>query len=169
MKTRQGFVSNSSSSSFILALPRKPESAEELHSWMFPTGPTTITYCSDVISSQQAAETVFRDISEATSMTFAEVVEEFNSGTVCDERYHRKFPEYPRSYDMSKEDSRKAWDEYNVASQRVAEECATDFEKDNPEALFFKVEYSDNDGDFYCTMEHGEVFSNLKNVRFSHH
>lgn len=36
MKTRNGFVSNSSSSSFIVLLPNKPKSCEELKSMMFP-------------------------------------------------------------------------------------------------------------------------------------
>jgi len=36
MKHRNGFVSNSSSSSFIVAFKKAPESAEELHRFMFP-------------------------------------------------------------------------------------------------------------------------------------
>jgi DUF438 domain-containing protein len=35
MKTRKGFISNSSSSSFIILLPKKPESSDELRSMIF--------------------------------------------------------------------------------------------------------------------------------------
>ena len=36
MKTRIGFVSNSSSSSFVIALPKKPKTFGELYDMMFP-------------------------------------------------------------------------------------------------------------------------------------
>ncbi len=35
MKTRNGFVSNSSSSSFVVAFPKKPKSVEDVHKMMF--------------------------------------------------------------------------------------------------------------------------------------
>ncbi len=42
MKIRNGFVSNSSSSSFVVAFPEKPKTEQELRDMMFPPATTEI-------------------------------------------------------------------------------------------------------------------------------
>ena len=62
MKIRQGFVSNSSSSSFILRLPHKPKSVDELKEMLFPRWKLT--------------DTIDRDYFEEKTLTIAEIVEQ---------------------------------------------------------------------------------------------
>ena len=63
MKTREGFVSNSSSSSFIVAFPKDMEvTVDNVHNYLFGTTEKLITYYGDPVSSMKAARTVFDDM-----------------------------------------------------------------------------------------------------------
>lgn len=171
MKRRHGFVSNSSSSSFIIALARKPETVEELHSWMFPNGPESIQPYDTAISSQQAAEAAFRDIVEATPMTSEERVKNLDYGTVMakDGWDHPEFPKSPEFHRFkTPETKREALKAYNAAHKAAAKKVASSMEKENPDKLFFRLEYEDHDP-FNCVMEHGDVFRNLTHIRISLH
>ena len=55
------------------------------------------------------------------------------------------------SYDRDEEDTTNAF-----AAQHVGK-------------YLYEVEFSDNDGDFYCHLEHGPTFDAVPHVKFSHH
>lgn len=86
MKIRDGHVSNSSSSSFVVAFPRKPKTAKDVLEFMFDgkEGGLSLEYSDDGLSYRQVTERVFNDIDRknAITATLARVVEEFSS------RYH---------------------------------------------------------------------------------
>ncbi len=66
MKIRNGFVSNSSSSSFIVAIPKKVKTVEQLKEIMFP-GQKFISHPYEdgvSITTKKIAETVFKDMEE---------------------------------------------------------------------------------------------------------
>lgn len=75
MKIRAGFVSNSSSSSFIVALKFKPETEDELHSMLFPDGATTVTtyFSNETLDSKEVAARVFKDINKKESEITAKI------------------------------------------------------------------------------------------------
>lgn len=65
MKTRNGFISNSSSSSFIVAFPKKPKTVEETFKMLFGDREKNeeITYLDDYkITCGEVANRVFNDI-----------------------------------------------------------------------------------------------------------
>lgn len=64
MKTRNGFVSNSSSSSFVVVFPKCPESTSEVLKYMFEgkEGGVSLDYYGDGYSYNQIAERVYEDI-----------------------------------------------------------------------------------------------------------
>jgi len=64
MKIRNGFVSNSSSSSFLIAFPSKPQSEQDLIDWMFDGDGEGMVVGYTTLSKADAAERVFADISE---------------------------------------------------------------------------------------------------------
>ena len=63
MKTRNGFVSNSSSSSFVVAFPNKPKNAEDILKFMFngKEGELSV-YDYDGLSYSQISDIIFNDI-----------------------------------------------------------------------------------------------------------
>lgn len=60
MKTRNGFVSNSSTASFTLRLPHRPETWQELHGWLYPKGPTV--YASNWTPATLTSEEIARQL-----------------------------------------------------------------------------------------------------------
>ncbi len=68
MKIRNGFVSNSSSSSFVVAFPKKPKSAEDVHKMMFDGKEGKIQPYDfvDGLSYSQIAERVWNDLKTKT-------------------------------------------------------------------------------------------------------
>jgi len=135
MKTRTGFVSNSSSSSFIIAFNKKPESIDKMKQILF--GDEKIfhhPYEKTGYLTKKVAETVYNDILNQKSKNQEEVIEELGCGWI----------------DHPGKDGKK-------------------FFKKNKDCEIFVVEYSDNDGPFYCAMEHGDAFDKIPHIRVSKH
>lgn len=83
MKKRKGFVSNSSSSSFIIILPRKPKSKEDTQEILFhgKEGGLSV-YEMDGLSFSQISDIVYNDIKDIKPATEEELIE------LLAQRYH---------------------------------------------------------------------------------
>ena len=53
--------------------------------------------------------------------------------------------------------------------QELINDSIRKFKEDNKDVFWSCYEFSDNDGPEKCCLEHGEVFSNIKHERLSHH
>ena len=86
MKIRNGFVSNSSSSSFVVAFPKKPKTAKDVLKYMFDgkEGGVGLEYYDEGLSYKQVTDRVFMDIDlgNAVKGTMDKVVDVFSG------RYH---------------------------------------------------------------------------------
>jgi hypothetical protein len=85
MKIRNGFVSNSSSSSFIVGFKRKPKTVAELKTLLFGDAEHMTMY-DYTISTQDAAQQVFNDLKGKRPLTKEKMLNTLNSGY---------FPGYP--------------------------------------------------------------------------
>jgi hypothetical protein len=143
MKKRKGFVSNSSSSSFIVAFSKKPESVEEMQKLLFDDDQYFQSpYSDEKWSSSRIAEIVLNDM-----------------GTPATMQEMRRLVSYDYDYDEDIDDDILTGDALTL--NRMV--------KDNPEKEFYIFRYSDNDGKMYTAMEHGNLFNNLPEIRISHH
>jgi hypothetical protein len=158
MKIRTGFISNSSSSSFIVALDKIPETIEETMK-IFGLG--------DGFGDVDMATVILADLRKPENLLFtkAMVYEAFGYG------WHNGEPKYPCvSYDHTTEEERKAvykkWDEEKTA---FTNEKADQFMHDHQGKVFIKLHYSDNDGRRGAQLEHGDHFYQGFVYRISNH
>lgn len=177
MKIRGGFVSNSSSSSFIIAVPRNVISLSQFHDYVFKGNTTYVNpyvydskdiacWDSDVVST-----IVWRDIKKQyDGKTVDELIEVYASG-YSDESVEAE-KEIATKYgakDIYDINGYDKWHEVAILLEKKVANVIASFVKDNPDCYFCIVEYSDNDGQLFSAMEHGDLFVNIPHLKVSHH
>lgn len=158
MKTRTGFVSNSSSSSFVVAFPHIPHNVDEVFDLLFDgaKNSSNIEY--------EFAQTIFAEISNQTPLTMKEIIEEFQAG------YFIPTNDIEAKYSNLRSTDYMAY--YRIENKIVKKRAisfAKKWVKDNHDSYFFYFSYGDEDGSYYSQMEHGNIFSKLPNQIISHH
>jgi hypothetical protein len=161
MKTRNGFISNSSSSSFVIALKKVPKTSQELQEMIFGDDeffpmpnpedfdiPRKALYYSDII---------FNDIKKQKPATKKKIIEECKSG------YIGGFPNHSCNYVSPGWE--KEIDEWAEKCQKYAEDKALEFINSNK---IFIVEYGDDTKDG-SVLEHGGTFRRIPHMTISHH
>ncbi len=195
MKTRNGFVSNSSSSSFIVGFPKLPSSPEDLEKMMFDK--PGIVQSSDFsleTPTIEIAKRVFDDMSKdnwkasrLTKRTALKVVMEgyypgmppYDFNKVKESDKIRKAYKDETGKDIYDETADKKVQKYYrkiyiaelKADKKLEVLCAKAFlEGFWPRVKGMKVfrfEYSDNEGE--GDLEHGDIFYKLPHVQISKH
>lgn len=199
MKTRQGFVSNSSSSSFIVGFKKRPTTDYELRDVLFPAGKDgkregpSVGYGSEYVVDPTSASTIiFKDLEEQKKpLTQKQIREEISSG------YFEGYPSLDwtgRESDQIRRDYKtatgkdvyddgadpKVKEKYRTAEQRHWDnhrkqvDAAAEAYWERVKAQFkglkcYRFSYSDNDGIVFSTLEHGDTFKNVPHICISHH
>jgi hypothetical protein len=176
MKIRNGFVSNSSSSSFIVSFPREPKSVEDVKNALFSNGTEYFysPYGDNKYTVQQVSETVWQDICGQTKNNMTAAAEELSYGSIDDYdapdyddfRHIKDNNERREAYDIAKEIyvKKKMKDFFSTRKNKLKKIDGQDFD----EAVYI-FEYSDNYNDYCSSLEHGGLFDNLKHIRISKH
>jgi hypothetical protein len=173
MKIRTGFVSNSSSSSFVVIFPREPKNATDVKNMLFSRGETFYSnpYGKGGWSVDDVSETVWADISSQEKNDMEKAKDILSSG------YDDDAPDYNDYRTNNKMD----WDGYRSARKIYADKRLKEFfntrkmklQKLNDEpvdgGVLYCFSYSDNDGLYGSALEHGGLFDNLKHIIINNH
>ena len=174
MKIRTGFVSNSSSSSFIVAVPKTISDVDDLQKYLIGE---QIAYPNPYIWNKESiyawparliASIVFEDMQNAGKASLNDAIETYSSG-------------YTKEWERAEEDALVKfrlgkWDrkpqefyEYQeVVCKQYSEEKVKEFFKDNPDCDFYTLSYAD-DTELGSAMEHGELFNHIPCLKASNH
>lgn len=175
MKIRNGFVSNSSSSSFVIAVPKDMEmTAENLHKQLW--GDKELTFGPEYDWHSVRVNTM--ELSKEIVERVTKEVDEFEcrSGCVSDKLNDVIEPDYDywsmiNRFKTINENGKEVydWDAYNTEVAKLTDVAVEEFLHGYPNHDFYRVEYSD-DSEYGCEVEHGQAMRIAKGVtRFSHH
>lgn len=171
MKTRTGFVSNSSSSSFIVSFDRDPTDLEALTEMM---GDCSVDIYGIKIPAEKVIETVYNDIMSGENKVTSPIMPKE------DERWDNGRWDMAMDLCVMAPDCRDATDEEVDMAIKLRDEYRLKLwcmmNKTTPEEWAAKNQhlytftYCDENGGFWSGMEHGNVFRNVNVVDFqSHH
>lgn len=175
MKIRSGFVSNSSSSSFIVAFPREPKSARDVQRLMFGNE-TTIERYDNVVSTYKIAKTVWEDI-RGQEPAYREALIE-----LCERDVQLDYSKYEitnRDVEYlvvdnvtvleAKHRRRYDWKQHGKDCKRIATREADKLMAKWEGGVIYIFHYGDDSGSYYATLEHGGIFNKLPHKQISNH
>lgn len=196
MKIRQGFVANSSSSSFLLGLDRKPRSIRELQKLLFGDM-EYLQYYENSYKTKDVATIIFKDLRKARPLSTRRIAGVVDSGYFpgypdrwnrkrpsdrLKRQFHEQFPEYDDKYwEMDKITNKMAKqlaEKIHLVNKKERAEDEAELEKAVDKYMrqsvlpkfkgkkVYTLEYAD---DTHGHIEHGDVFSNIPHIRISHH
>lgn len=159
MKIRTRFVSNSSSSSFVIALSSIPKSVSDID-WLNLDNLTKTDF-----SKNEIYNTVLRDINTTMPVQFDSIVECVLSGYLgrVDSRLNNKMTK------MSEKEFEDFLEESDKIRKKAATKIAKKFVAKNNDKFFYKLNYGDERSMFESVLEHSDLFKNIPNLEVSLH
>lgn len=171
MKVRSGFVSNSSSSSFVVAFPKgiDPNDVDAIHQYLYgKAGQTLITtsYGEGGLSTTRAAELIAEDM-QRTPPNNPDNISDAFSGWLPGAPEFNDFFDYRTK--MSDDERRKCFEAYGKAQDEFQLNLQNQITEEWKDFDLYTFEFSDNDGDLWATLEHGNTFKNVPHKCISKH
>jgi hypothetical protein len=162
VKIRTGFVSNSSSSSFIVGFykDRVPKSKEDVQMLLF-VGIKEVQPYDHAESSERCADRIWEDLNGQKPMTANQVVEQLDceqcGGPSSDEI--AKAMGVEDRHDLGTVERNRLWEQIAREQKKFEADYATKLLRDHPDKVFFAFNYGDENGPLESVLEHGEVFA----------
>jgi len=179
MKIKTDFITNSSSSTFVVAWPTKIKSLEDVKKYIWREDKARQVY-SDVSHCPKPSKINPKNIKVVEC-----VARELEAGFLKDlyggnyknmnETYDQFKPDFMNRHGVTDEEIQKnnfisglMWKEYNEYRHKIAVILAKKFCKENEGNFLYIFSYGDS-GEFMSEMEHGGTFNDVPHIQVSHH
>ena len=164
MKTRYGFVSNSSSSSFIIALDKIPKSKEDVNKIFYKGCEKSFEDCvEDPINTDILSKRLWNDIKKQKPIKSVKTIAKIIKSGYFIDCLEPELDDFTikskKSFD---------WKKYQILRDHCAESIADVFLKINKKRFIYILHYEDSNK-LEGHLEHGDTFYNVKHLRISHH
>ena len=182
MKIRRGFVSNSSSSSFIIGFKKdqNPKDKKFLKELLFNNNDSFMAeYSTEWLDTEVALNWIMNELNEYPNpLTAKQAAKIITDGWYSDPRIpefdyveHAPYPREGTKEEQNawREANHRRWNEQEAAQLVGATEVAKEFLDKHPDLDFYEMHFADGDGVYGSTLEHGSIWDQTTHLKISNH